>query len=157
MSDLRGLFVDLGHEDVTTHIQSGNVIFRARSAKPAGVVGDIEGRIADDLGLDVTVLLRTPADLDRVIAGNPFSGRADPSKLHVTFLADVPGRSSAGAPEAPAGPDEFEITGREVYVHAPGGYGRSKLNNTFFEKRLGVPATTRNWNTVTKLSELASG
>jgi uncharacterized protein (DUF1697 family) len=99
------------------------------------------------------VLLRTRAELAKLVAGNPFlrAGK-DPSTLHVTFLADVPGGARIEAPGS--GADEFRIVRREVYVHCPNGYGRSKLSNAFFEKKLGVVATTRNWRTVTTLAEL---
>lgn len=157
MADLREVFIGLGCEDVATYVQSGNVIFRS-SDKPAELLRAIETRISRDHGLGVTVLLRTKAELAKVHAGNPFAERVtDPTKLHVTFLADTPERSRVRAldPEAD-GPDEFRVVGREIYLHYPTGYGRSKLSNAYFEKRLGVKATTRNWRTVTKLAELVS-
>jgi uncharacterized protein (DUF1697 family) len=92
-----------------------------------------------------------------VVAANPFlDGSADLAKLHVTFLAEAPDPERAARLEAPAGqPDELSLAGREVYLHTPDGYGRSKLSNAFLEKRLGVAATTRNWKTVGKLKELS--
>jgi uncharacterized protein (DUF1697 family) len=156
MADLRALFEAAGVEDVTTYIQSGNVVFSSDGAA-AAVTKALEKRIAGDLGLAVTVLLRTRPQLEKVLRANPFlaEGR-DPSKLHVTFLAEKPNgaRVKALDPEQWK-PDEFRFLGREIYLHFPKGYGRSKLGNTFFEKQLGVRATTRNWRTVTKLVELA--
>jgi hypothetical protein len=84
-----------------------------------------------------------------VHARNPFAkdGR-EPTTLHVTFLAGSPDRSRVGDLDSrQSEPDEFRVVGREVYLHCPGGYGRTKLTNAFFEKRLGVAATTRNWKT----------
>jgi uncharacterized protein (DUF1697 family) len=159
MSDLRRVFVELGHSDVTTYLQSGNVVFRSPVDQPVRLAGDIEERIAENLAVSVTVLVRTGADLDRVVAGNPFGGpTADLTKLHVTFLAEPPdpGRLVRLQPES-GEPDEFSVSGREVYLRCPNGYGRTKLNNAFFERRFGVAATTRNWNTVTKLRELLGG
>jgi len=155
MADLRELLTGLGAEDVTTYVQSGNVVFTspAAIAKPAA----IEARIARDLGLDLTVLVRTPAELERLVARNPFTKKATESKqLHVTFLADSPPASRVKEldPER-SPPDEFRVVGREAYLYCPNGYGRSKLSNAYFEQKLGVAATTRNWNTVTKLAELA--
>lgn len=158
MADLRALFVGLGHTDVATYIQSGNVIFTSRSNKASSLARASEEQIADRLGLAVTVLLRTRDQLGEVIDGNRFIRRGvDPAKLHVTFLA---GALDAARPTDIAAhgfkPDEF-MTGRhEVYLHCPNGYGRTKLNNAFWERRLGLQATTRNWNTVVKLFELAS-
>src|SRR6266540_2357538 len=128
MSDLRTLLTGLGAEDVRTHLQSGNA-----------------------------VLVRTSAQLVRVVASNPFSGKAKaPAKVHVAFLAAAPGRARVQALDPKRSePDEFRVAGREIYLYYPNGYGRTKINNAYFEKQLGVAATTRNWNTVTKLAELA--
>ena len=158
MADLRALFAAVGSEDVTTYVQSGNVVFKSPIASPAELIEAIEQRISRDLGLSVAVLLRTKPKLARVAAGNPFekSGN-DPAKLHVTFLADAPGRDRVRALEAKQfAPDEFRVVGEEVYLHCPRGYGRTKLSNAYLEKQLGVTATTRNWKTVRKLVELAS-
>jgi len=156
MADLRQLFADLGHADATTYIQSGNVVFRSPVDDVAQLGGDIEGRIARDLGVTVTVLLRTRDELAQVVAANPFLGTgADESKLHVTFLVDAPQDAVAAGLETPAGePDELSLVGREVFLHCPNGYGRTKVNNAFIERRLGVAATTRNWRTVTKLLDM---
>lgn len=157
MADLRELFENLGAEDVTTYVQSGNVVFRARTAR-AQLAGQIERRIARDLSLEIRVLVRTSPELAKLAAGNPFAQtQSDPLKLHVTFLAETPAAARVRALDATAfEPDEFRVAGREVYLHTPNGYGRSKLSNAYFEKQLGVAATTRNWKTVTKLAELAA-
>ena len=159
MDDLRRLFVALGHADVESYLQSGNVVFRSPVEEPARVAGEIEQGIARDLGVTVTVLVRTADDLARVVASNPFVSReTDPATLHVTFLADAPDRERVARLATPSGePDELALVGREVYLHCPNGYGRTKLNNAFIERRLGVAATTRNWRTVTTLGELVSG
>jgi uncharacterized protein (DUF1697 family) len=159
MDDLRRLFVALGHADVKSYVQSGNVLFSSPVEESSRLVGDIQRRIARDLGVTVTVLLRTRDDLAHVVANNPFLSReTDLAKLHVTFLADAPDHERVARLDTPSGgPDEFSLAGREVYLHCPHGYGRTKLNNAYLERRLGVAATTRNWNTVTKLCDLASG
>ena len=157
MPDLKALFTSLGAEDVATYVQSGNVVFK--SAETADKLNRaVERRIHRDLGLKVTVFLRTSRQLAKVEAGNPFTRNVkDPTKLHVTFLAGKPGRASVREldPED-AAPDEFRVVGEVVYLHCPNGYGRSKLTNAYFEKQLGLAATTRNWKTVKKLVELAS-
>jgi uncharacterized protein (DUF1697 family) len=157
MSDLRALFSDLPAEDVTTYVQSGNVLFRSPGARD-DLTQAIEREIRSRFGLDVTVLLRTKDELAAVAAGNPFAAdEPDPRKLHATFLAErpEPGRVSA-LDEKQFEPDRFDVTRDVVYLHCPDGYGRSKLSNAFFEKQLGVAATTRNWRTVTALVELAN-
>ena len=157
MADLRALFAALGAEEVTTYVQSGNVVFRTKQRPEPVLRKAIEQRISHDLGLDVAVLLRTKTQLRRVHSGIPFAARGhEPTKLHVTFLADTPARTRARALQAtPAGSDELRVVGREVYLYLPHGYGRTKLGNAYFEKELGVTATTRNWRTVGKLVELA--
>jgi uncharacterized protein (DUF1697 family) len=159
MDDLRQLFNALGHADVKSYLQSGNVIFKSAVEESSRLAAGIERSIARDLGLTVTVLLRTADELAQVVATNPFLGRgADPATLHVTFLAEMPDRDRAARVETPAGqPDELALVGREVYLHCPNGYGRTKLNNAYIERRLGVAATTRNWRTATTLRDLASG
>jgi uncharacterized protein (DUF1697 family) len=156
MDDLRRLFHALGHADAETYLQSGNVVFSAPGAAAPRLAGEIERGLTRELGLDVRVLLRTADDLERVVAGNPFLGRgADPSALHVTFLSEAPAPERAARLAAPEGePAEFVLAGREVYLRCPDGYGRTKLNNAYFERRLALPATTRNWNTTVKLRAL---
>jgi uncharacterized protein (DUF1697 family) len=157
MPDLRALVASLGAEDVATYVQSGNVIFKSVDSS-GKLIESIEKRIRRDLGLSVTVLLRTRPQLAKVLAGNPFAGGGrELTKLHVTFLADKPDRARIRELDpARAEPDEFRVVGQEIYLHCPNGYGRSKLTNAYFDKQLGVVATTRNWKTVTKLAELAS-
>jgi uncharacterized protein (DUF1697 family) len=159
MADLRTLIESLGAEDVQTYVQSGNVVFKSRVRSAAKLAGDIEQRISGKLGLEIRVVLRTDKQLAKIVAGNPFAAsQSEGTKLHVTFLAEAPKASRTRALEPEAfEPDEFQVKGREVYLHTPKGYGRSKLSNAYFEKQLGVAGTTRNWNTVTKLAELASG
>jgi uncharacterized protein (DUF1697 family) len=156
MPDLRALFTSLGADDVTTYVQSGNVVFKSAEGSEK-LVGVIERRIRRELGLTVKVLLRTKPQLAKVMAGNPFAKRVqDPTKLHVTFLAEKPNPSRVRRLDPKHGePDDFRVLGLEVYLHCPNGYGRSKLTNAYFEQELGVAATTRNWKSVTKLAELA--
>jgi uncharacterized protein (DUF1697 family) len=157
MADLRALFDALGMEDVETYIQSGNVVFKSRVANATELTEVIEKGITRDLGLSVTVALRTKAQLARAVTGNPFvrDGK-DPANLHVTFLARRPERARVRELEATEfGRDEFRVVGQDVFLHLPDRYGGSPLSNAYFEKELGVAATTRNWRTVTKLAELA--
>jgi len=157
MPDLRELFAELGHYDVETYLQSGNVLFR--SATPRGELTQaIESGIRRRFGLDVSVILRTRSELGATIKANSFAGRqSDPTKLHVTFLATAPGRERVAALEEKRfEPDEFFVKRDAVYLHCPHGYGQSKLSNAFFEQQLGVVGTTRNWRTVTALAELAA-
>lgn len=152
MAALRDLVASLGHEQVTTYVQSGNVVFAADGAADE-VAAELEAALSARFGFEVPVIVRTRAELTRVAARHPFEHvQPDPVKLHVFFLAGDPdpARVAALRPESFA-PDELVIDGREVYVHFPNGMGRSKLS---FD--LGTPATARNWRTVRALRDLTA-
>ena len=153
MHALRSLFESLGHTDVTTYIQSGNVVFTAAGeVTPATVQRAIERK----LGLDVTVVLRTRAALKKIVKSNPFSG-VDLSKVHVGFMAAKPKASAAAELDATQfEPEAFVIKGSDLYLHLPNGMGRAKLP-AYLDRRLKTPTTVRTWNTVLKLLELAGG
>jgi uncharacterized protein (DUF1697 family) len=158
MHDLRETFGSLGYDNVVTYIQSGNVLFSTISRSEDGIVEAIEQRIAHDFGDSPAVLLRNVTDLHRIGSKSPFAKKgADPARHHVTFLDQAPTKATVKALQLPpSGKDELVVDGREVYVHTPNGYAGTKYTGTFIERRLGVVSTTRNWNTVTKLCELAS-
>jgi uncharacterized protein (DUF1697 family) len=158
MSDVERVFATLGAQDVTIYLQTGNVVFRSRIGDEQDLAQTIEQGFADHLGTDLTVLLRAADAIQRIVQSNPFLGsESDLTKLHVTFCADQPEPDRADHLKTMRfDPDEFHLNGREIYLHTPNGYGRTKLSNAFFERTLRVAATTRNWNTVVKLAELTS-
>jgi uncharacterized protein (DUF1697 family) len=159
MPDLRALLESLGYSDVSTYIQSGNAIFTSPHDDSALIGREIEEGIAGELGLSVRVLIRTPAELAAIIEANPFpAARAVPTSLHVSFLSSQPDDQRLAAIDPTRfAPDQFRLGDRVIYLHYPQGSGRSKLTNDLLERRLGVTATARNWNTVTKLLVLANG
>jgi uncharacterized protein (DUF1697 family) len=158
MNDLRASFEALDYGNVTTYIQTGNVLFTTDSKSEKGVGAAIEQRLAEDFGDSPAVIVRTVADLRRVGSSSPYAkAGADPARHHVTFLATAPTKAALEALTLPpSGRDDLVVDGKEVYVHTPDGYANTKYTGTFLERRLGVVSTTRNWNTVTKLSELAA-
>jgi uncharacterized protein (DUF1697 family) len=155
MADLRALMETLGHANVVTYIQSGNVVFTS-AAKEAKVASDIAAGVKQKFGYDLAVIVRTRAQLAKVVSGNPYlKSGADPSKLHVTFLAAKPSAAAIAKLDPDrCPPDEFVVQGREIFMLLPNGMGRTKLTIDYFEKRLGTPGSARNWNTVNKLLEL---
>lgn len=158
MADLRELLLSLGHSDVSTYIQSGNALFTSPGEDAAELEREIEERMARDLGMDVHVLIRTPDELAAVIENNPFPDAVEiRSGLHVTFLSAQPDEQRiAEIDRAQFEPDRFAVGDRVIYLRLPNGMGRSKLATFPWERRLGVVATTRNWNTVQKLLALAN-
>jgi uncharacterized protein (DUF1697 family) len=116
----------------------------------------METSIAKRLGLRITVLLRTHPELATVAAGNPFD-QGNPTKLHVLFLSERPKAATLATLDRDRSPgDEFHAVGRELYLHLPNGAGRTKLTLDYFERRLGVAGTARNWNTLLRLVELTA-
>jgi uncharacterized protein (DUF1697 family) len=152
MGELRALFESLGHSEVSTFIQSGNVIFTADdSVTPKQLEAAIERRF----GFQITVVLRTASELEGVVKANPF-GSADPSHLHVGFMAEKPSAAVVAMLDTERfRPDEFAIHGAELYLHLPNGMARTKLP-AYIDRQLKIPTTVRNWNTVNKLIELSA-
>ncbi|WP_410809576.1 DUF1697 domain-containing protein [Micromonospora sp. 067-2] len=155
MADLRRIVSDLGHDDVTTYLQSGNVAFGSTVRDAEKLAAGIERALADELALTVPVLVRSGRELAAVAGGNPYADReGDPTRLLVAFLATAPKQSSMDALTVPGGENvSFTVTGREIFLHyVDGGYGRSKFTNAYLEKKLDVVATTRNWKSVRALA-----
>ena len=159
MARLREMMEGLGYHDVITHLQSGNVVFTAKAAAPAGEIRKIEAELLASFGFPVRVVVRTRSELATVAGDNPLAEIAsDPSRMMVAFLSSAPDPARLkDIDSAVFKPDLFSIRGREIYLWYPQGAHATKLTNTLFEKRLQVTATTRNWNTVTKLLALAGG
>jgi uncharacterized protein (DUF1697 family) len=158
MEGLKELYESLGFENVQTYIQSGNVIFECPDRNATELKNRIEGSIIAAFGYPVAVLIRTTSEFQRLIENNPLLGEKnrDATKLHVTFLSDIPEECLIeNIKESKAESEDFSIAGREIYLYCPEGYGRTRMSNNFFEKKLKVAATTRNWKTVNKLLELA--
>jgi len=154
MADLRALFADAGAENVTTYIQSGNVVF-THPARSSGTLGvGLQQRIEARTGVAAAVILRTARQWAAVVDDNPFPGKE--THLHVTFLSSDPPAGALDSVDAAAfAPEEFELVGHQLYLHLPDGMARTKLPNAL--DVFSTPVTTRNWRTVLKLAELATG
>lgn len=151
MAALKASCESAGLTDVRTYLQSGNVIFNSTKKDPARL-------IVEALDLDVKVVVRTVDELRKVIAKNPFRTIDNPGLMIVMFLSEAPSKDAEAALRAAhKGPEDIRFAGRELYIYYPKGMGTSKLTNAVIERKLGVTATARNWNTVTKLLELADG
>lgn len=158
MENLRTIFESMQFKHVTTYIQSGNVIFEAEDQETDLLCHKIEARLQSELGYEVTVILKTNQELEEAIRHNPYEmNESDESgKLYVTFLSRQP------SPEAIENLlsyqneiDEFRILDRVVYIFCRTNYGKSQFSNNFLEKKLKVPATTRNWASVNKIAGIA--
>jgi uncharacterized protein (DUF1697 family) len=199
MPDLRKVVASLGHTDVATYIQSGNVIFTvreaedareaqdvrdardAREAETAAIAGALERAIAETLGVRPSVVVLTRDDLDQVIRDNPYPSQPNPKNVHAVFCAREIGpegtaaviaaeqraaekrsaeqRSAEQRTAERGSRDEATVVGRTLYLHTPGGFGRSELAALLLGRSSSPVAagTARNWATVTKLLALCDG
>jgi uncharacterized protein (DUF1697 family) len=156
MADLRKLLEGHGYADVRTHLQSGNVVLT--SSLPADRLGKkLERELDRGLGFEVEVIVRTRAELARVVAGNPFAEVAkDPSRYLVTFLRAKPAAKLVRELRAlDVAPEQVAVSGREVYSWHPDGLQSSQLAKLLAKTGVSGAGTNRNWRTVTKLLELA--
>ena len=158
MDALRALYESLGMQEAQTYVQSGNVVFRTNERDAKRLAKRIQDGIEKKLACKPEVILRSVTEMENAVARNPFAKRRDiePAKLLVLFLADDP--SSQGREKVLAikvNPEELRIQGREVYIYFPNGMGKTKLPWTTIDKALGTYGTGRNWNSVTKLLEMA--
>jgi uncharacterized protein (DUF1697 family) len=158
MAKLREALEEAGFDDVRTHLQSGNVVLSSKT-KPEQTARKCERLIQAEFGLEIDVVARTPADLARVVERNPLGKVAnDPKRYQVSFLAGkLPAATRRKLEEAVEKPEQFVVSGREIYAWHPSGVARSKLWALLAGRGLGVTATARNWTTVTKLLEIAGG
>jgi uncharacterized protein (DUF1697 family) len=158
MEELRALYESLKLRDPQTYVQSGNVIFRTDERDLPKLTKRIEGGIEKKFGFRSDVVVRTAAELTDVIARNPFAKRRgiEPSKLLVTFLAGDPAAEARERVLAmKTDPDELRIDGREMYTYFPNGMARPRVSWAVIERVLKMSGTGRNWNSVTKILEMA--
>jgi uncharacterized protein (DUF1697 family) len=155
MAALRELMQGLGYADVVTHLQSGNAVFSS-ARQPRTLARAIADGISTEFAMDVKVVIRTAAQLTDVAERSPLpDGPENPSRFFVAFLSAAPDPAAVSEMESMSfDPDRIWISGAEAFLWCPDGAGDTKLTNSFLEKRLGVTATMRNWNTVTKLVAL---
>jgi len=155
MAELKILYEELNFKNVKTFIQSGNVIFQTKNAKDLSK--RIEQKILNTYHFNVPVIIRTTEEMQNIINENQFhkEGNININKLHVTFLADYPAQARIDEiVKSNFEPDRFYIAGKEVYLYCPDGYGSTKLTTNFFESRLKVIASTRNWKTTNELFKI---
>jgi uncharacterized protein (DUF1697 family) len=156
MKDLRAMLEADGCTDVKTYIQSGNVVFRCPVGEASRVAARLRAAVAKGRGYEPNVLVLTLKELEKAVAGNPFpDADTNPKSLHLFFLAERPTKPDTKAMDAiKAKTESYALEDRVLYLHAPAGFGISKLAQRA-ERLLGVDATARNWLTVTTMLELA--
>jgi uncharacterized protein (DUF1697 family) len=170
MAELRQVVASLGHADVATYIQSGNVVFSAAGAGTAdtadstALAGALEQAIAAAFGVSVRVVVVSRDELAEVMRDNPYPDEPNPKAVHAVFLSAKPGPEAAdrvaGAhrraeQKQPGSRDRAQVIGRTIFLHTPDGFGRSELAAQIVQGSRGksddLVGTARNWATVTRL------
>ena len=174
MDVLRKIYVDLGFQNVQTYIQSGNVVFCSENSSTQDLAIKIAEKILETFAFDVPIIILTLQELQEVIKNNPFlveiiennqkenqqenqqDSQKDKIHFHITFLSEIPEKALFDKiKENIYQKDEFLLLGKSIYLYCPDGYSNSKLTNGFFETKLKVIATTRNWKTSLELLNMA--
>jgi uncharacterized protein (DUF1697 family) len=169
MAELREVVASLGHTEVATYIQSGNVLFSTQETDNAKLAAALESAIEDRFGLWSSVVVLSRDELAEVLAASPYPDEPNPRLVHAVFLnADPPPDLAdriaviVSAAAAKGSRDTVQASGRALYVHTPDGFGRSELAQNLFklvtppakQKKQGLAGTARNWATATKLLSL---
>ncbi|MBD8348397.1 DUF1697 domain-containing protein [Dysgonomonas sp. HGC4] len=156
MDDLKILYENLQLENVMTYIQSGNVVFQSNIQSCKALSDLISKQIHQQFQLDVPVIVKSIEEFNDVYENNPFvTQNKDTEKLYIIFLSENINEPVIEEINKYAGDDLFIIYKSAIYLFCTNGYGKTKLTNTFFEKKLKILATTRGWTTVSKLREIA--
>jgi uncharacterized protein (DUF1697 family) len=166
MAELREVVSSLGHDGVSTYIQSGNVLFSTAEQDTAKLAAGLEAAITGAFGLKVSVVVVSRDELAQILDGNPYASEPNPKLVHVVFLnAELPPdlltriTAAEQASAAKGSRDTITATGPALYVHTPDGFGTSELAQVLFRiigtpAKAAVGATARNWSTATKLLAL---
>ncbi len=154
MIDLKSMFESLNFKNVKTYIQSGNVVFDYEITDIIKLTNSIEVKITNTFGFFVKVIVRNEQEFRSIINNNPYVN--DPNieldKLHVVLMSDIPDPKLVLSLDIKKEDNEkFLINSREIYLYCPNGYGKTKLNNAMFEKKLNIACTTRNWKTMNNI------
>jgi uncharacterized protein (DUF1697 family) len=156
MPRLTDMLTARGHDDVRTHLRSGNVVLTSGLSEKK-LAAELTEAIREEFGFDVPVVVRTGKELAAIVDGNPFADVAtDPARYLVTFMAAAPTRAKVANLPAPEGGGQYDVRGRELYMWLPDGITGTPIASWNWDKLLGEPGTARNWRTVAKLAELAA-
>lgn len=148
-------FEEAGFLNVSTYLQSGNVLFESRKTNRQSIQNSIASLLQEKSGIEINVIVRSILFLEQALADNPYQGKyfSDKSKCFITFLSRPPGTSELrNLDNISFAGESFALKEDLIYLYLTNGYGRAKLTNNYFEKRLRVSATTRNIKTIRQLT-----
>ena len=159
MADLRLLLEGLGYKEIMTYIQSGNIIFNSLEEDRDKLENQISEAIIDHYGFEVPVLVKTKTEINKILDNNPYNDPEDlaTNKIYFVLLQEIPQKEDIEATSAIIFENEkFMITPECVFLRCDLGAGKAKCGINFFESKLKIAATSRNYRSMTKLSELSS-
>lgn len=155
MADLRNIAAKCGLKNARTYIQSGNLVFETDETNEKTISNTLSKAIEKQFNFKIQILTLLKRHVETVLNQSPFSP-IEPKHLNMWFLSEIPNAPDALAiMDLKAESEEYNITDKCFYLHAPKGIGRSKLAAKI-EKILGVPTTARNLNSVQKILALAA-
>lgn len=161
MAGLREMLTGLGYQHVRTVLNSGNAVVQTADS-PAEVTRAVEQGLAEDLGVPAAVIVRTPEQVQAAVAKDPFDGIAtDGAKHFLGFFAEPPARSTVTdvaelGENADTAPDLARVVDDHLYLWCPNGISKATFSTVNWDRKLDIAVTVRNWNTVTKLIDLAA-
>ncbi len=158
MAELRNMLNKMDYKDVSTYIQSGNVVFTSAEKNTETLEKEINRRIQDSFGFDVPVLVKSKTDLGKIIQQNPYTNpeALENKQVYFVLLQNAPNTENIEAFQTDVYQNEKCLITKDcVYLLCINGYGNAKLNNNLIERKLKVKATTRNYRTMLKLMEMA--
>jgi len=158
METLSRLYSEMGLKNIKTYIQSGNVIFQTSNQKTIDLEKQISENILNQFKIEVPIIVLNFKELQTIFTQNPFLNERneDISKLHLTLLSELPTQEKLNQlTDIQFFPSEYHIYKKSIYLFCPEGYSKTKLTNTFFENKLKIKATTRNWKTMNEIWTLA--
>jgi uncharacterized protein (DUF1697 family) len=155
MLDLKNILSSSGFENCKTYIQSGNIVFDHKEKDKEKIKKIINQILSNSFGIETSSFVFEKTDFEQLLKKNPFQNE-NTKELYFTFLEEpLNTKELQTSLKNKSIEDQFFIDANNIFIHCPGGYGKTKLNNNFFEKKLSTKATTRNYNTVKKLIELS--
>lgn len=156
MASLREVMQAAGYQRVRTWIQSGNLLLDTAEDAEA-CAARVQALIREQLGPDLTVIARRPAEVADALSDNPFTEGCDPSRVFYGFFGQAPSAEALARIAArDFGDNRLQIRGLNAWLYIPGDYTKASLNGGKLERLAGVPLTTRNANTLRKLVEMAA-
>jgi len=155
MIELKNMFESISFKNVKTYIQSGNVIFDYDFIDYIKLANQIEKKISENFGFSVKAVVRREDEFRKIVNNNPFLNEPgiEIDKLHVVLMENIPDPELVLLLDVKKEENErFVIISKEIYLYCPNGYGKTRLNNSMFEKKLKISATTRNWKTIKNIN-----